>query len=162
MVKAVLFSSLSRSGKSSIQKVVFHKMSPSETLFLETTNSIVKEDISNSSFVQFSIWDFPGQVDFFGSQFESEKVFERCGAIIWVIDAQDDIGESLQKLGTTMSRAIQFKSDIRQVDKKWIILRRTCLQFKYILNNLLLPGSRFLSTKSMAFRMIPKWIPRGK
>ena len=45
---------LSRSGKSSIQKVVFHKMSPNETLFLESTNKIIKEDISNSSFVKVS------------------------------------------------------------------------------------------------------------
>ena len=29
-----------RSGKSSIQKVVFHKMSPHETLFLESTNDV--------------------------------------------------------------------------------------------------------------------------
>ena len=32
-----------RSGKSSIAKVVFHKMSPNETLFLESTNKIVKD-----------------------------------------------------------------------------------------------------------------------
>lgn len=31
-----------RAGKTSIQKVVFHKMSPNETLFLEMTNKIVK------------------------------------------------------------------------------------------------------------------------
>ena len=60
----ILLMGLRRSGKSSIQKVVFHKMSPNETLFLEATNKIQKDDVSNSSFVQFSIWDFPGQVDF--------------------------------------------------------------------------------------------------
>ena len=49
-----------RSGKSSIQRVVFHKMSPNETLFLESTNAIHKENVSNSSFVQFAVWDFPG------------------------------------------------------------------------------------------------------
>ena len=32
-----------RSGKSSIQKVVFHKMSPNETLFLESTSKIIKD-----------------------------------------------------------------------------------------------------------------------
>ena len=32
-----------RSGKSSIQKVVFTKMSPNETLFLDSTPKIVKE-----------------------------------------------------------------------------------------------------------------------
>lgn len=32
-----------RSGKSSIQKVVFHKLSPNETLFLDSTSKIVKD-----------------------------------------------------------------------------------------------------------------------
>jgi Ras-related GTP-binding protein C/D len=36
---------LRRSGKSSIQKVVFQKMSPNETLFLETTSKIVKTGV---------------------------------------------------------------------------------------------------------------------
>ena len=44
-----------RSGKSSIQKVVFHKLSPNETLFLESTSKVVKDDINNSSFVQFQV-----------------------------------------------------------------------------------------------------------
>ena len=34
---------LNRSGKSSIQKVVFHKLSPNETLFLESTSKVVKD-----------------------------------------------------------------------------------------------------------------------
>ncbi len=79
---------LRRSGKSSIQKVVFHKMSPNETLFLESTNKIVKDDVSNSSFVQFQIWDFPGQVDFFDPNFDCEMIFGGCGALVFVIDAQ--------------------------------------------------------------------------
>jgi Ras-related GTP-binding protein C/D len=36
----ILLMGTRRSGKSSIQKVVFHKMSPHETLFLESTNEI--------------------------------------------------------------------------------------------------------------------------
>lgn len=89
-------------------------MSPNETLFLESTNKIIKEDISNSSFVRFAIWDFPGQVsifwsfvnivlffswelngfpdclqvDFFDSAFDFDLIFGGCGAIIFVIDAQ--------------------------------------------------------------------------
>ena len=63
-------------------------MSPNETLFLESTNQIVKEDIANSTFIQFAIWDFPGQIDFFDPTFESEKIFDNCGAIIFVVDAQ--------------------------------------------------------------------------
>ena len=97
-----------RGGKSSIQKVVFHKLSPNETLFLESTSKVVKDDISNSSFVQFQvsgrsqcihrmalitafllqIWDFPGQIDFFDPTFDSEHIFGGSGALIFVIDAQ--------------------------------------------------------------------------
>lgn len=44
----ILLMGLHRSGKSSIQKVVFHKMNPSDTLFLESTNQIVKDDINSN------------------------------------------------------------------------------------------------------------------
>lgn len=63
-------------------------MSPNETLFLESTNKIIKDDISNSSFVQFQIWDFPGQIDFFDPTFDSDMNFGGCGALVFVIDAQ--------------------------------------------------------------------------
>lgn len=118
----ILIMGLRRSGKSSIQKVVFHKMSPNETLFLESTNKIVKDDISNSSFVSFSIWDFPEQIDFFDPTFDKENIFGGCGALVFVIDAQDDYTEALSKLHMTVTRAykvnpnIQFEVFIHKVD----------------------------------------------
>ena len=48
----------------------------------------VQVDVSNSSFVQFQIWDFPGQIDFFDSTFDADMIFSGCGALIFVIDAQ--------------------------------------------------------------------------
>lgn len=84
----ILLMGLRRSGKSSIQKVVFHKMSPNETLFLESTNKICREDVSSSSFVSFQIWDFPGQIDFFDPTFDYEMIFRGTGALIFVIDSQ--------------------------------------------------------------------------
>jgi Ras-related GTP-binding protein C/D len=63
-------------------------MSPNETLFLESTNKIVKGDISNSSFVQFQIWDLPGQIDLFDPGLDLELIFGGCGALVFVIDAQ--------------------------------------------------------------------------
>lgn len=114
---------LRRSGKSSIQKVVFQKMSPHETLFLESTNKIIKNDISNNSFVQFQIWDFPGQIDFFDPAFDSDFIFGGCGALVFVIDAQDDYSsEALPKLHQTIVKAcqvnphIQFEVFIHKVD----------------------------------------------
>ncbi|XP_063825924.1 ras-related GTP-binding protein C [Ostrinia nubilalis] len=109
----ILLMGLRRSGKSSIQKVVFHKMSPNETLFLESTNKIVKDDINNSSFVQFQIWDFPGQIDFFDPSFESESIFGGCGALVFVIDAQDDYQEALDKLQLTVTKAYRVNNNIK-------------------------------------------------
>lgn len=63
-------------------------MSPNETLFLESTNKICREDVSNSSFVNFQIWDFPGQIDFFDPTFDYEMIFRGTGALIFVIDSQ--------------------------------------------------------------------------
>lgn len=98
----ILLMGLRRSGKSSIQKVVFHKMSPNETLFLESTNKIVKEPVANSSFVQFSIWDFPGQIDFLDEEYDMESIFGGTGAMIFIIDAQDDYVEAASKLVATV------------------------------------------------------------
>lgn len=119
----ILLMGLRRSGKSSIQKVVFHKMSPNETLFLESTNKITKDDISSSSFIQFQIWDFPGQIDFFDPAFDLESVFsQQCEALIFVIDAQDDYIDALEKLHMTVVKAyranpnINFEVFIHKVD----------------------------------------------
>ncbi|XP_035765232.1 ras-related GTP binding Cb [Neolamprologus brichardi] len=108
----ILLMGLRRSGKSSIQKVVFHKMSPNETLFLESTNKLYKDDISGSSFVNFQIWDFPGQVDFFDPTFDSEMIFKGTGALIFVIDAQDDYMEALSRLHLTVSKTYKVNPDI--------------------------------------------------
>ncbi|KAI9011025.1 Gtr1/RagA G protein conserved region-domain-containing protein [Gaertneriomyces semiglobifer] len=122
----LLLMGLRRSGKSSIQRVVFHKMSPNETLFLESTTKIQKDDIIADlivrSFIDFQIWDFPGQLDFFDPTFDSEMIFGRCGALVFVIDAQDDYIEALQRLYMTVTRAhkvnpnISFEVFIHKVD----------------------------------------------
>ncbi|ERE81552.1 ras-related GTP-binding protein C-like protein [Cricetulus griseus] len=103
---------LRRSSKSSIQKVVFHEMSPNETLLLESTNKIYKDNISNSSFVNVQIWDFPGQIDFFDPTFDYEMIFRGTGALIYVIDAQDDYMEALTQLHITVSKAYKVNPDM--------------------------------------------------
>jgi len=101
----ILLMGLRRSGKSSIQKVVFHKMSPNETPYLESTNKIIKSNVSNSSFVQFQVWDFPGQMDYFDGTFDAESIFGGAGALIFVLDAQADYTEALNKLLVTVTKA---------------------------------------------------------
>src|SRR3989338_8215434 len=110
----ILLMGLRRSGKSSIQKVVFNKMSPIETLFLEATSKIVKNDVANSSFVQFQVWDFPGQVDFLDSTVDIESIFRDCGALVDVLDALavDDYNTSLHSLHKVVVKATEVNPKI--------------------------------------------------
>lgn len=77
-----------RCGKTSITKVVFQRMAPNETLFIGSTNSMLKSIIDNSAFVNFQICDFPGNLDFTDSEYDLDSVFQSCESIIFVIDAQ--------------------------------------------------------------------------
>ncbi|EEB08230.1 Gtr1/RagA G protein Gtr2 [Schizosaccharomyces japonicus yFS275] len=108
--RKILLMGLRRSGKSSIQKVVFHKLPPNETLFLESTSKLTKDHIS--SFIDFSVWDFPGQVDVFDTAFDFESIFNQVGALVFVIDAQDDYLEALSRLYITISRAVAINPQI--------------------------------------------------
>ncbi|KAJ4346171.1 GTP-binding protein gtr2 [Ascochyta clinopodiicola] len=89
-----------RSGKSSIASVVFHKLPPSETLFLETTYRIKKE--SMHSFMDFQVWDLPGHLDYFDPAFDTDNIFDEIGALIWVIDAQDEYLDAIARLNLTI------------------------------------------------------------
>lgn len=58
--------------------------------------------IVSSSFMDFQVWDFPGQIDFFDPVFDTTDIFADIGALIWVVDAQDDYTDSLARLTTTI------------------------------------------------------------
>ncbi|KAI9219326.1 Gtr1/RagA G protein conserved region-domain-containing protein [Blastocladiella britannica] len=115
----VLLMGLRRSGKTSIQKVVFHKMAPNETIFLESTTTVGVERVH--SFIQFMIADFPGQIEFTDpSTFDLEAIFgegasgeaSAAGAIIFVIDAQDDYYDALQRLYVTVATASRYNPNM--------------------------------------------------
>ncbi|KAL1839112.1 hypothetical protein VTJ49DRAFT_1843 [Mycothermus thermophilus] len=75
----------------------------SESLFLESTARIQKDSLS--SFMEFDVWDFPGQIDIFDNPnltFDMDAIFGEIGALIWVIDAQDDYLESVARLNSTI------------------------------------------------------------
>jgi len=118
-VRRVLFCGLRRSGKSSIERVVFHKMSPHETLFLEPTHNVDIHYITNNNFVTFQTWDLSGdlnlQTDFLymGRPIPAETVFKNCNTLVYVIDAQEEEYEdSLPKLVETVALAHSFNPKI--------------------------------------------------
>ncbi|KAG0980413.1 hypothetical protein G6F28_011651 [Rhizopus arrhizus] len=87
-------------------------MPPNDTLYLESTTKIQKEDIARS-FIDFQIWDFPGQIDFFDEMaYDPQDIFGTVGALIFVIDAQDDYSEALHRLFSTVTSAYRVNPNI--------------------------------------------------
>jgi len=111
----ILLMGMRRCGKSSIQKVVFHKMSPHETLFLEGTSKIVKTDINNSAFLRFEVWDLPPPTlaDFTEQAAKWTPVFSGCSSLVWVIDVQDDYAESIARLQAALVVASRCNPNVQ-------------------------------------------------
>jgi len=125
----IIFMGPRRSGKSSIERVVFQKMSPHETLFLESTSAVNIHFIANNNLVRFQTWDFAGDLNlkqdvvYNGKPIPIETVFKKCSTLVYVIDAQEeDYEDALPKLVDTISTAhsynplIHFEVFLHKVD----------------------------------------------
>jgi hypothetical protein len=149
------------SGKTSILKVVFHKMSANETLYLGMwltcigwysnfsgqTNELMRDEINNSVFVQFHIWDVPGsclispslppvwplgdlnltdRLD--GRATDAEKLFLDCTCLIYVIDARVCLGmKSWFSLVTGVVIFLAFASFLGRLSRQPIQVTWHCL-----------------------------------
>jgi Ras-related GTP-binding protein C/D len=52
--------------------------------------------------MDFQVWDFPGQLDFLDPSFDVNSIFGEIGALIWVIDAQDEYLDAITRLNNTI------------------------------------------------------------
>eukprot|EP01062_Namystynia_karyoxenos_P015922 TRINITY_DN15819_c0_g1_i2.p1 TRINITY_DN15819_c0_g1~~TRINITY_DN15819_c0_g1_i2.p1 ORF type:complete len:424 (+),score=179.49 TRINITY_DN15819_c0_g1_i2:74-1345(+) len=90
----ILLMGMRKSGKTSIQKVVFEKQSPHDTLMLETSAKVSQHPFTNMSFVQFQIMDFPGQLMELAHSDEDDtnlsSLLVGSGAVVFVIDCTDN------------------------------------------------------------------------
>ncbi|GAB7359846.1 hypothetical protein MBLNU230_g7374t2 [Neophaeotheca triangularis] len=89
-----------RSGKSSIQNVVFQKLPPAETLYLDSTHKM--ETSTMSSFLTFEATEIPSHISITGKEFD-QSVLNNYGAAIWVLDVQD---EYFSAIGSLIETAI--------------------------------------------------------
>ena len=133
-----------RSGKSSIERVVFHKLPPHETLFLESTHNVDINLIANNNFVRFQIWDFGGDIslnhdiNFAGKRISTDLMFKNCSTLVYVIDAQEDYEDELPKLVETISVAYSINPLIHF--EVFLVLSFACIKlfcvslifFKYV------------------------------
>jgi len=88
-----------RSGKSSIERVVFGKLSPHECLFLQSTTQMTRRRVDNTSRVRYEVCDFPGSFEWADLSSDDDAVsptsmFTGKGeALVFVIDAQAENNE---------------------------------------------------------------------
>lgn len=65
------------------------------------------------SFINFETIEFPGQVDPFEASFDPNSIFSRCGALLFVIDAQADYDEALRKMVPSIIRSHNINKNIK-------------------------------------------------
>lgn len=118
-----------RSGKTSIERVIFRKLSPHETLFLDSTHGVEIRLVDNNDFLRFQTWDFGGElnfsqgVEYSGHTLSIDTVLKGCSTMVYVIDAQEnDFEDCLPKLAETIiaaykiNPAIHFEVFLHKVD----------------------------------------------
>jgi len=88
-----------RSGKSSIQKVVFQKLSPADTLFLEPTTA--PSTATMQSFVTFESTELPSHLSLHAPDVDHASLFAHAGAVIWILDVQDEYLTSISAMVRT-------------------------------------------------------------
>ena len=55
----------------------------------------------------------PGQIDFLQTNFDTDSIYSTAGALVWVLDAQDDYIESVGRLIETILQLWQLYPDIK-------------------------------------------------
>lgn len=112
----VLLMGLRKSGKSSIQKVVFEGMQPHDSVNLPTTVQPDKSTVHSNDFVNFEVWDFPGQMDPFDRRnachFDVDQLLENCGAIVYVLDCRELIDDARARLLDTICAAFRHNPEL--------------------------------------------------
>ncbi|KAL6941255.1 GTP-binding protein gtr2 [Hanseniaspora osmophila] len=109
----VLLMGLRRCGKSSICKVVFHNMQPLDTLYLESTSKpTVTSNKLNKNLINLSIMELPGQLNFFEPNYDHEKIFKKVGALIYIIDSQDEYLNAITNLAMIVEYAYKINPRI--------------------------------------------------
>jgi len=77
-------------------------MQPLDTLYLESTSKPTNEQFS--SLIDLSVMELPGQLNYFEPNYDSERLFSSVGALVYVIDSQDEYLNAL----TNLSMIIDF------------------------------------------------------
>jgi Ras-related GTP-binding protein C/D len=92
----IILMGLSKCGKTSIKKVVFEKMSPHESVFLESTQTIETYKVDSLGYSTVIVRDFPNNYNFDKAPLNESKYFSTCGVLVYVIDSQESNEETYE------------------------------------------------------------------
>lgn len=76
-------------------------MQPLDTLYLESTSKPTTENFR--SLINLSVIELPGQLNFFEPTYDHEKLFKSIGALVYIIDSQDEYLNALTNLSMIIS-----------------------------------------------------------
>uniref|UniRef100_A0A1I8BSY5 GTP-binding protein n=1 Tax=Meloidogyne hapla TaxID=6305 RepID=A0A1I8BSY5_MELHA len=83
-----------------------------QNFFQKLPISLSFSDVSDS-FINFETIEFPGQVDPFEASFDPNSIFSRCGALLFVIDAQADYDDAVKKMVPAIIRSYSINKNIK-------------------------------------------------
>lgn len=85
-------------------------MQPLDTLYLESTSKPTSEQFL--SLIDLSVMELPGQLNYFEPSYDSERLFLSVGALVYVIDSQDEYLNALTNLSTIIEYAYRVNPKI--------------------------------------------------
>ena len=86
----IIITGCSKSGKTSIRKVVFDKKYPNETIFNEPTNKPENIQVESLGYSYLNLTEFPSSFSS-NNMIEYDKYLNTCQALIFIIDTQNTL-----------------------------------------------------------------------
>ncbi|GJE96258.1 Gtr1/RagA G protein Gtr2 [Phanerochaete sordida] len=97
----ILLMGMRRSGKTSIQEVLFHALPPKQTFYLEMTTRVSRH--TYDTVIPLEIWDCPGTA----TLDTLEAPLSQFSTLVFVIDIQDFYQQPISKLADSVATAYQ-------------------------------------------------------
>lgn len=85
-------------------------MQPLDTLYLESTANPSVDHFS--TLIDLSVMELPGQLNYFEPSYDSERLFKNIGALVYVIDSQDEYMNAITNLAMIIEYAYKVNPKI--------------------------------------------------
>lgn len=85
-------------------------MQPLDTLYLESTSNPTMEHFS--TLIDLAVMELPGQLNYFEPNYDSERLFKSVGALVYVIDSQDEYMNALTNFAIIVEYAYKVNPNI--------------------------------------------------